>query len=650
MRLVVWLALLAIGACEPLSILGVEERVSEKSNLQEPPPLADDRIEDKFPVYDRTAVIEEEIDGCLVRWNKSASVTKLDILPFDDSSRDLEQRVFSGWSSAAKALAGKRLLPSMEMVQGKLKPFNDGLYAAVELDAERGEGGSSINKSAVFRDVLAALVARGNDEAAASFAGALKLAGESPTAPPSVLSRADSLISTFEGRPLASRPMGFYSWTPALSAVFRRDRFLQGWWGSGSFAGTAQTALVLRDDVALRARYGSILDLYAGMTGRYNDVSPIAIAKLVDGGAPTALSGLETATLASHPGLAATGACAASYAMLPRSETAESKLFRTLFCERRVPEGTNLFDVLIAQIRSGALDLSPKADAGWSDHQLYALETLLVPERAPEKDHLFLTRRYKEKLIETFKTLVTQNRETHAKQVEISFGGSSSSASVPARPVDLHPNLSVEPFATFYLRTARAYRFVHNVLRATMGEAWLSGARRVIENGAAAALTLEDELLGIEELLYGLHVTAARSIGMKPQLGSDDPPMSEAMSKRAAAFLGTLADDPDIARDPRVIVPIMLDVERNEVRYWAVIGARVMRVRAEFYPGFEPRDVAVGGGCYFRSYVPQEPYLLVGKTIELALPANRPPPTREEFRRACDASADPEAIRAALTR
>jgi len=639
------LLLTILTGCDPLSVLGVEELVTEKGVLEAPPPIADDRIEDKHPVYEPGSNVDETIDGCAVSLNKSGSIVKLDVLPFAEADSALEKKIFPTWTAAVAELPNKPILPSMEIVQALMKPFNDGLYAAVELGAETGSEGAQIDKRGLFRDVLAALVAKSSTESAAWFAGASKLAGDSPSAPTDVLSRTDLLLAKFTGDPLASKPIGFYTWTTPLEAVFRHDRFLQGWWAPLSFEATAQTATVLHEDPALRERYQRTLDLYAGLTGPYRDVSPLALATLLD---TTPGSGLEAAARSKYPALAATPECASTFGLLPRSETAETRLFRARYCDKILPAGTNLLDLLINEIRAGKLDLTPRAGAGWSDLQLYALETLLVPERATEKDHLFLTRRYKEKLIETFKTIVTQNRETHVKQSEISFSGAVS-AEIAPRPLDLHPNLPVEPFPTFYLRTARAYRFVENLLRATMGDAWLTTAHRIREAGAPPTMRIGEELRDMETLLYGLHVLSARAIGSKSELGSGDLAETPEMLARARKFLADFAKDPDVARDPRVIVPVHVDLERARTHYWAVIGVRALPIRAEFYPGFEPRDVKVSSPCFFRSFARQEPYVLIGKTVELVLPSRKPPPTRDEFRKACDANATVEAIQDALS-
>ena len=129
---------------------------------------------------------------------------------------------------------------------------------------------------------------------------------------------------------------------------------------------------------------------------------------------------ISTAFASAHPPLKFCGGPLVAF--LPTSRSKETEYFDQQFCLARAPD-TNLLDALIDAIRSGALDLAPGTDAGWYDYQLYALETLLLPERGPESQHLLLTAGYKKKLIETFKSILIENRETHVKQ--LSFGGRS---------------------------------------------------------------------------------------------------------------------------------------------------------------------------------------------------------------------------------
>src|SRR6185436_11912139 len=129
-------------------------------------------------------------------------------------------------------------------------------------------------------------------------------------------------------------------------------------------------------------------------------------------------------------------------------------------------------------------------DSGWYDYQIYALETLLLPERGPESEHLLLTAGYKKKLIETFKSILIQTRETHLKQLDV--GVAASSASI--EPIDAYPLHAAEPFPTFYLRTGRGYRFVRTFLQAALGADFLAGTERLVETGDRGTMPLATEL------------------------------------------------------------------------------------------------------------------------------------------------------------
>jgi hypothetical protein len=73
------------GCVAPIDILGQEQVVKQQDHLQGTDLLADDRIEDKHPVFDPTLTVDEQFDGCSVTLNKRGSVTKLDVIPFPDA-------------------------------------------------------------------------------------------------------------------------------------------------------------------------------------------------------------------------------------------------------------------------------------------------------------------------------------------------------------------------------------------------------------------------------------------------------------------------------------------------------------------------------------------------------------------------------------
>ncbi len=654
------LASLACASGCVLDALGWQETVTDKSSLYSPPQLTDDVLADKHPVFDPSRTVVETFGTCTVTLNKSAAITKLDLPGWSADDASIQDALYPDYVTAAGKLGDRELLPSMELLEASLKPFDDGMYAAVELAAEDGSSGAPVSKGAMFQRVLAELVSHATSgaaseqpfarEGAAQLAAAVKLAGGTPSAPSDVLSQADALIAEFSADPLASRPIGFYGWSAPLSAIFRRDRFLQAYLAAPSFGADAAIAHAFESSGAL-ADEQRVLSLYAGMTDAYFDRPVIDLADAASAPAAfDALGAMQSNYLSAHPEVSLTGdPCKARLAILPPSESPDERVFREMFCATPPPSGTNLLDVLVNLIRAGQLDLTPTANSGWLSRQMWALQTLLVPESAPEKDNLFLTAAYKQKLVSTFETILTENRETHAKQD--SFGSSEAASATASMPVvDLYPLLPIEPFPSYYLRTARAYRFVQTLLTAVMGPDFLAQAHRLKEDGTSSTLSLGDELAAVILRSYGFYAIAADAIGSAPSLAPDeDAGVDLAAARQAArAWLPSWRTDPDTARDPRVIVPEFADAQSNMVHYWAMIGVRAVPMKAEFIAGHEPQVVKDDMYCASGTFVPHNAYLLIGKTIDVALSAGTPPPTRDEFRALCDQKGSADAIAAAL--
>ena len=115
------------------------------------------------------------------------------------------------------------LLPRLPVAKGgavsaaalllKAKQFDDGLYAALELATQPG-------KAAMLR-TLATSVA--HPEASAFLHAASALGGSRDPVPDAVRVRMDGFLAGER----EAKPLGFYTWTPALSAIFRQDRLLQ---------------------------------------------------------------------------------------------------------------------------------------------------------------------------------------------------------------------------------------------------------------------------------------------------------------------------------------------------------------------------------------------------------------------------------------
>jgi hypothetical protein len=647
------LALACLGSGCSLNALGHEEDVTQSHDVQSLSQIEDDRIADKNPVFDPTRTITEAFGSswpCTITLNKSATVTKLDVVPFDGFESALDGKLFRGRREALASIgtiADQDAIPSMEVVNGYLKPFNDGLYAAVELQEEADKHGVLVTLLARLGDLLSAAdvgTRPALEDAAVMVAAALILGGDTPSLDAALQSRAQARVATFNAEPIYARPIGFYTWTPALQRIFTRDRFLQNNDDSESFGAFAALAWVLGQDATLLATYQQVAALYAGLTNPYLRYTIDALIPYVSGlAALSDTKAIETEFRATHPLL--TPCVGALVAFLPASRSKEVEYFDSRFCSTGVPAGTNLLDLLVQAIKNGAVDLAPSADAGWYDYQLYALETLLVPERGPESQHLLLTAGYKKKLIETFKSILIQDRETHVKQLGM---GNSAGVSAEAMAVDLYPLFPAEPFPTFYLRTARGYRFLRTFLAASMGGGFLTSTARLTEAGDRVAATLADEIDQRVSLLYGLYFLSADAVGMARDEGLLAEELAAidatAATSAARAWLASWTSDADVARDPRVILPIFIDPDF--IRYWAVIGVKVVKARAEFVPGHEP--VVTATGCWSGKLVPHNYALLSEVSAEIRLPASQPPPTRDELRAICDAHASKDEIVKAL--
>jgi hypothetical protein len=638
-------ALLALAGCiSPLDTLGNETQVSTSVSSNAP---EDDRIEDKNPSYDPARIVVDDFQGCSVQLNKSASVAELDLVPLDGDARQLQGALFTGRGAAIErvdASAGDiDLIPSMEVVNGKLKPFNDGMYAAIELGVQEGLAEVLGSKRKLLLDLIAAMDARlpgataaqaaHLDEARVFLGAAIVAGGDRALLSDALAAEAQTYADRFLANQAVARPIGFYTWSPALETVFRQDRYLQSHEPpfDDMFGAMAALAAVLAEEPALLAQYQQLLALYAGLTNPLVSYTPADIVPYVDGLA--ALDDLEpvrVAFLAEHPELFP--CTPAYYAFLPASRSKDTEFYNKNWCLTGLPDGTSFMDAFIDAIRSGEVDLAPAGDGGWYDYQMWALETLLLPERGPESQHLLLTADYKQKLIDTFRSILTQNRETHVKQL----AGGTLGGSGPVE-TKIYPLYPVEPFPTFYLRTARGYRFLRVYLEGVLGAAFLDGAGRLYEDTSRAEPSLAAELDQTIALLYGLYALSADSVGLDREAHLYEDELAEidlaAAVAAARAWLDTWRTDRDVRSDPRVIVPVAADDGTGKGVYWAILGVEVVAAKAEYVKGFEPEVIPGGAFCDVTGIEPRHYLFLVERMEEVRFAG--PPPTRDEFRAIC---------------
>lgn len=416
----------------------------------------------------------------------------------------------------------------------KSKQFDDGLYAAVEMAAQRGAGrfpGKAALLRALIRDIQDA-----DSAAAATIHAACGLGDESVEVPAPLQEAVGHAVNKFLGDEQLSKPLGFYTWTPELSAIFRQDRFLQ----QPLDDATAATLLrAVERSAEVSDGYEAWLRLNARLTN------------------PPA-----------RPGLRSGGV---GQAFLPASRSHEQILIEHLFGDRPVPDGFDLMSELVRRIRSGEIGLEPNETSGWYDRQAWSLEPLVVPSRMPEANRLAIGKRYAKHLEELFRGALALARETHVKQLAIGAG----CKGPRDRPIDVYPNLSVEPVPSVYTRRAECYRFVRSMLAEMFGPETLNGMHRLTVEGPCDQ-SLAEELAAMEELFDGAAAVAHRELGMEPG------PNHAETTGRFWKFQNCLASDTDIGRDARMMVPVYFDLQKEKTKVWAFLGWRTVPVDVKY--------------------------------------------------------------------
>jgi hypothetical protein len=253
-----------------------------------------------------------------------------------------------------------------------------------------------------------------------------------------------------------SKPCSFYTWSDELTKVFRFLRFFQQPLPRDKSSVIRDLGRVVGSDANLLGDYKTMNAFYARLT---NPLDNLTLVDVFEHGAE----------LRSPKEIA----------VFPSCGSKETELFRRLFPDGP-PPGANLMREMIQAIRTGKVDLAPKADSGWYEYQVHALETFLLPEKGEEHAKLMLTKAYKKRMLEAFQALITKRRETHSRTAK-----TAEAVAMAPPPAEIKPRLRVEPSPSYYLRTARSYDFLLNFLLAAVGEAGLSSLHGLTEGGAA---------------------------------------------------------------------------------------------------------------------------------------------------------------------
>lgn len=670
----------------------------------------DDRIEEKNPVSVPEFTVRRTLRGYPCDFNASAAVIGLDLAKATSSEKEIADHLYPTFRAALRAARDFEcaLLPSIDLIDAFSKHFSDRVLEVLEQYVhERSSifpGGKQGLLAAFLDELLSDLSKPGCDRAAAYLAAAIELGGDDAKVPKNVRDVAKSYVSSFTADPIRSKPVGFYTRTETLQRIFSRDRFLQKpfgtkfWGGHGLSRGSynqeglypvVRMAEVLLRRTDLRRAYKAFRNLAEKL---HNPEANLDLEDLIafndffadEGKLAEAVreSGVWEKALARgnvNPNML-------GVAFWPFSTSKENRLFARLYQDTKLPR-TQAMNDLIWAIREGVLSLVPETDSGWYDYQLYSLETLLLPDRAHESDKLLLHAKYKKRLRKAFEAMLSARRETHVKTVEIL-----PSLGLRLQPLARSPELSLEPCATSYLRTAEAYRFLVGVLKDSLGDA---EAESILMEGSNQGIL--SELNEKTSLFYGFYLTVCSDIGMIPNIRTEEiePLVSRASSqqgerlgreeclishvpglteterqarfalwKQAKSWLRDLGREAFLDEDMRLVVPVLSNYEGKEVRNWTVLGVQLLKIKVYYArpptiascrasgeqngdDAAAPEYTAIIPSWLRVKWEPRDYVIPIQVFAEVTMGPE--PMTREEFRSLCDHHKTKQAILEALT-
>jgi hypothetical protein len=357
-------------------------------------------------------------------------------------------------------------------------------------------------------------------------------------------------------------PLGPWATRPELASVWARDRFLaRGYSLSDDRSATAAALLARTQPAAWKDQLAFARALYGEITGPSFE----SLATMLDGIPDKDLGSAEALDRVRNEALLLLPAAGFAPAALAHASSPEQQVLEPL----GMAAWEDPMAALIAAIRSGKLDLTPTADAGFYRHRWFALETLAAPGKAPERHKLQLSADYQQRWQRTFAAGFTEGRSGFVKRLPLIVMGNRGEG--PIR-LDVAPSFSAEPSPIVYLRLARAYQKLATDLAAANHPLWQSLRDA---DGRPLATELDERVLR----LHGLARIVYQEVGFSPpEAASDQVVDPNAAAKAATNWLSKVDQDPDIMGDARLFVPLASNGAGSQ-RCPAVLGVRLEPVK-----------------------------------------------------------------------
>jgi len=287
----------------------------------------------------------------------------------------------------------------------------------------------------------------------------------------------------------------------------------------------------------------------------------------------------------------------AEVAFLPAWHTRYDVLAARVFPDGIAPPGPLVVD-LAHRMRENPAFLEPAPDAGWAQRGAHAFAAYLLRPSGSERARYTLGTGFREYAWSDYRPGGSEAGPSGPPAAEVTASG------------EVCPRLRVEPAPEFYLRLARTVAFLHEALRATLGDDTLSREHALrpfdwmesAEREAEYRVPFLAEELGLFPLrLYGLYLVSCEDLGMSPELSADELPDRPRAVAEALRWLEGLSTSEDLTRVVREAVPLGVFTRDGQQLYWTVLGTRVAVVDVVFR---RPPRVRTGGDGVWQEVLP----------------------------------------------
>lgn len=490
--------------------------------------------------------------------------------------------------------AGQATTVSADAILAKSRVVQDGVCAALEQQMWIGTERLPLGKSGFLARLLEQLLKRVDEphhqtryRAVGYVAAAIQAAGaQLPGLDPPAQQIADALLRYTDGDAAASRPPAYYAWSGDLTRIHRQDRLLQV-----PLILTPGAQVVCRDLGDTPEEQFAVARLIAttitadNELGRHHDTLMAYYRVLA--GSPAALSVRDVASVADLRSLQSADRYA-ELATLRPGRPVEWQLLPHPFSREQwlaarvtATDGQGVLGSFVSAVRSGAISLKPTAQRScFYDLDAYCLEPRIAFTEAPEARSIEPDETYAARLLTVFGADLHETRPSRSTKPAVTR---------PSREGTLSGRITVEPLPSVYLRGGQASQYLRQRLTDVLGRNTVRFVKALREGGSRTDADCNAELVSLEQLLVGCYAIACQSLDTEPDTkatGQSGPALSE-LAERAAKWLGSIWDDPDLRADVRSLTPLERRLDRR-ISYIATLGVRLAELEVSAGPGAPP--------------------------------------------------------------